>query len=88
MANIASAKKRIRSSNRRSVTNKNRISAIRTYIKKVEEAIVDDKKEDARKALQVSESQMMVGVGKGKVSKKRMSRKISRLNKCIKNIKS
>ena len=88
MANIASAKKRIRSSNRRSVTNKNRISAIRTYIKKVEEAIVDDKKEDVRKALQVSESQMMVGAGKGKVSKKRMSRKISRLNKRIKNIKS
>ena len=88
MANIASAKKRIRSSNRRSVTNKNRISAIRTYIKKVEEAIVDDKKEDARKALQVAESQMMVGAGKGKVRKKRMSRKISRLNKCIKNIKS
>ena len=87
MANIASAKKRIRSSNRRSVTNKNRISAIRTYIKKVEEAIVGDKKEDARKALQVSESQMMVGAGKGKVSKKRMSRKISRLNKRIKNIK-
>ena len=88
MANIASAKKRIRSSNRRSVTNKNRISAIRTYIKKVEEAIVGDKKEDARKALQVSESQMMVAAGKGKVSKKRMSRKISRLNKRIKNIKS
>ena len=88
MANIASAKKRIRSSNRRSVTNKNRISAIRTYIKKVEEAIVDDKKEDARKALQVSESQMMVGAGKGKVNKKRMSRKISRLNKRIKIIKS
>ena len=88
MANIASAKKRIRSSNRRSVTNKNRISTIRTYIKKVEEAIADDKKEDARKALQVSESQMMAGAAKGKVSKKRMSRKISRLNKRIKNIKS
>jgi small subunit ribosomal protein S20 len=88
MANIASAKKRIRSSNRRSMTNKNRISAIRTHIKKVEEAIVGDKKEDARKALQVSESQMMVGAGKGKVSKKRMSRTISRLNKRIKNIKS
>jgi len=88
MANIASAKKRIRSSNRRSVTNKNRISTIRTYIRKVEEAIADDKKEDARKALQVSESQMMVGAGKGKVGKKRMSRKISRLNKRIKNIKS
>ena len=87
MANIASAKKRIRSSNRRSVTNRNRISAIRTYIKKVEEAIVGDKKEDARKALQVSESQMMVAASKGKVSKKRMSRKISRLNKRIKNIK-
>ena len=54
MANIASAKKRIRSSNRRSVTNKNRISAIRTYIKKVEEAIVDDKKQELPQLIQSS----------------------------------
>ena len=35
MANIASAKKRIRSTNRKTIVNKNRISKIRTFEKKV-----------------------------------------------------
>ena len=39
MANIASAKKRIRSTNRKTIINKNRVSKIRTYERKVEEAI-------------------------------------------------
>ena len=34
MANIASAKKRIRSTNRKTIVNKNRISKIRTFEKK------------------------------------------------------
>ena len=41
MANIASAKKRIRSTNRKTIINKNRVSKIRTYERKVEEAITD-----------------------------------------------
>ena len=34
MANIASAKKRIRSANRKTLVNKNRVSKIRTFEKK------------------------------------------------------
>ena len=45
------------------------------------------KKEDARKALAVAESHMMIAAGKGAISKKTMSRKVSRLNKSIKNLK-
>ena len=41
MANIASAKKRIRSTNRKTIVNKNRISKIRTFEKKVDEAIAE-----------------------------------------------
>ena len=41
MANIASAKKRIRSTNRKTIINKNRVSKIRTYERKVEEAITE-----------------------------------------------
>ena len=88
MANIASAKKRIRSSNKRTAINKNRISAMRTYVKNVEEAISKGKKKEAVEALRLSESHMMVGASKGKANKKAMSRKVSRLNKRIKEIKN
>lgn len=87
MANIASAKKRIRSSIKNAEVNKNRISSIRTSIKKVEQTIVSGKKEDARKALASAESRMMIAAGKGTINKKAMSRKVSRLNKSIKNLK-
>ena len=88
MANIASAKKRIRSNNRRTIVNKNRISTIRTHVKNVEKAILSGKKKEANEALRTAESHVMTGVGKGKVNKNAMSRKISRLNKRIKDIKS
>ena len=88
MANIASAKKRIRSSNKRTVINKNRISEIRTYVKNVEEAISKGKKLEAIEALRLSESHMMVAASRGKANKKAMSRKVSRLNKRIKKIKN
>ena len=88
MANIASAKKRIRSSLKNTEVNKNRISSIRTSIKKVEASIASGKKEEAREALKLAESQMMSGSRKGAVNKKTMSRKVSRLNTLIKKIKS
>ena len=47
MANIASAKKRIRSTNRRTAVNKNRVSKIRTFEKKIEEAILKGSYEEA-----------------------------------------
>ena len=87
MANIASAKKRIRSTNRKTLVNKNRVSKIRTFEKKVEEAIIEGKHEVAMLALKVVQPELMAGVNKGVIHKSTMSRKISRYNKRIKALK-
>ena len=87
MANIASAKKRIRSTNRKTVVNKNRISKIRTFEKKVEEAIAEGNHELAMYALKAVQPELMAGVNKGVIHKSTMSRKISRYNTRIKRLK-
>ena len=87
MANIASAKKRIRSTNRKTIINKNRVSKIRTYERKVEEAITEGNHEIAMTALKVVQPELMAGVNKGVIHKSTMSRKISRDNKRIKALK-
>jgi small subunit ribosomal protein S20 len=84
MANIASAKKRIRSTNRKTMVNTNRVSKIRTYEKKVEEAITEGNHELAMSALKVVQPELMAGVNKGVIHKSTMSRKISQYNKRIK----
>ena len=65
MANIASAKKRIRSTNRRTAVNKNRVSKIRTFEKKIEEAILKGSYEEAMAALKDAQPELMAGVNKG-----------------------
>ena len=87
MANIASAKKRIRSANRKTIINKNRVSKIRTYERKVEEAITEGNHEIAMTALKIVQPELMAGVNKGVIHKRTMSRKISRYNKRIKALK-
>ena len=87
MANIASAKKRIRSTNRKTIVNKDRVSKIRTYEKKVEEAITSGNHEVAMSALRIVQPELMAGVNKGVIHKSTMSRKISRYNKRIKALK-
>ena len=84
MANIASAKKRIRSTNRQTIVNTNRVSKIRTYERKVEEAITEGNHELAMSALKIIQPELMAGVNKGVIHKSTMSRKISRYNKRIK----
>ena len=84
MANIASAKKRIRSTNRKTIVNTNRVSKIRTYERKVEEAITEGNHELAMSALKSVQPELMAGVNKGVIHKSTMSRKISRYNKRIK----
>tara|TARA_B110000263_G_scaffold50957_1_gene42686 strand:+ start:148 stop:411 length:264 start_codon:yes stop_codon:yes gene_type:complete len=86
MANIASAKKRIRSTNRKTIVNTNRVSKIRTYERKVEEAITEGNHELAMSALKVIQPELMAGVNKGVIHKSTMSRKISRYNKRIKGL--
>ena len=87
MANITSAKKRIRSTNRKTIINKNRVSKIRTFEKKIEDAILKGSYEEAMLALKNVQPELMAGVNKGVIHKGTMSRKISRYNSRIKSLK-
>ena len=51
MANTPQAKKRIRRNTARTVVNKNRVSRIRTLVKKVENAVAAGDKDGAAAAL-------------------------------------
>ena len=84
MANHKSAVKSIRKAERRTEINKNRVSRIRTYIRKVEEAISTGIQEPAQVALRAVEKELMRGVGKGVIHKNTASRKVSRLCKRVK----
>ena len=86
MANHKSAKKRIRSNANRAKTNQSRISRIRTFIKKVEVAILNGNKDDAITAFKKAEPQIQKGVSKGVMHKNTAARKISRIAKAVKNI--
>lgn len=84
MANIVSAKQRIRLSARRTEINRDRKSRIRSFIKKVETAIGDGNKEEAAKAFKEAQPEIMRGVTKGVVHRNMASRKLSRLSARIK----
>lgn len=86
MANHASAKKATRQIEKRTAVNKNRVSRIRTFIKRVETAITAGVKEDAAKALRDAQSEMMRGVSKGVLKLGTASRKVSRLAARVKKI--
>ena len=84
MANHAQAKKRIRQIERRTGANSIRRTRIRTFIRKVEEAIESGNQVDAAAALQAAQPEMARGAQKGIFHKNTMSRKISRLSARIK----
>ena len=79
MANTPQAKKRARQNEARFAINKARRSRIRTYLRKVEEAIASGNKDDAAAALKAAQPELMRGVTKGVFHKNTASRKISRL---------
>ena len=84
MANTASAKKAIRKMERRTNVNRARRSRIRTFIRKVEEAIASGDKSAAADALKAAQPEIMRGAQKGIFHANVASRKISRLSKRIK----
>ena len=84
MANIRSAKKRIRQTARKTVVNRNRIGRVRTFVKNVETAIATGDKDAANATLKAAQPEIMRGVTKGMVHRKTASRKVSRLNARIK----
>jgi small subunit ribosomal protein S20 len=86
MANTLSAKKRVRRTQRQTLVNGRRLSTVRTFIRKVEEAIETGKKTEAEAALREAQPHMMRGAQKGVIPSNTMSRKISRLSKRIKGM--
>ena len=79
MANSPQSKKRARQSERRAEINKARRSRMRTFLRKVEEAIAAGEPAAAAEALRQAQPEIMRGVSKGVLHKNTASRKISRL---------
>ncbi len=86
MANTKSAKKMVRKIARRTEVNKSRKSRIRTYVRKVEEALASGDKKAATTALKAAEPEIMRGVTKGVLHKNTASRKVSRLAARVKGL--
>lgn len=86
MANSPQAKKRARQNEARFQINKARRSRIRTFLRKVEEAIASGDKEAAATALRLAQPELMRGVTKGVFHKNTASRKMSRLAARVKAI--
>jgi small subunit ribosomal protein S20 len=83
MPNIASSKKRVRTTAKRAAVNTARKTRVRGFIRKVEEALSRGDKSAAQAALKAAEPEIMRGVSKGVLHKNTGSRKISRLTKRV-----
>ena len=86
MANTPQSKKRARQIEARTAVNKARRSRIRTFLRKVEEAIASGDKDAATSALKQAQPELMRGVTKGVVHKNTAARKMSRLSHRVKAI--
>jgi small subunit ribosomal protein S20 len=87
MAIHKSAKKRIRRNARVGKQNKSRTSALRTSLRKVEDAIKSGDEKSAAEALKAAQPKLHRNASKGNMHKKTASRKLSRLSKRVKALK-
>jgi small subunit ribosomal protein S20 len=79
MANTSSAKKAARKIEARTEINRNRRSRVRTFVRKVEEALAAGDRAAAALALTAAEPELMRAASKGVMHKNTVSRKVSRL---------
>jgi small subunit ribosomal protein S20 len=79
MANTSSAKKAVRKIARRTAVNRARRSRMRTFVRKVEEAIASGDAAVATAALQQAAPIVMREAQRGVIHKNTASRKVSRL---------
>jgi small subunit ribosomal protein S20 len=79
MANTSSAKKAARKMLRRTEINTSRTSRLKSYVRKVEEALASGNKTAAKSALAAAEPILMRTAQKGVIHKRAASRKVSRL---------
>lgn len=84
MANTPQSKKRARQAERRFEINKARRSRIRTFLRKVEEAIASGSADAAKAALLAAQPELDRGVTKGVLHKNTVARKMSRLTARVK----
>jgi len=83
MANTPQARKRIRRNEARALVNGNRLSRIRTFVKKVEAALEGGDKSAATEALAAAQPELARGVARGVLHRNTASRKLSRLTKRV-----
>ena len=88
MANTSSAKKAVRKIAHRADVNRARRSQMRTYVRKVEEALASGDATLAKAALGAAEPLVMRAAQKGIVHKNTASRKVARLAKRVKSLAS
>ncbi len=84
MAYNSSAKKRIRQIERRTEVNRARVSRIRSFVRKVEEAIAGGNKEAAAATLREVQPELMRGAKAGLLHRNTVARRVSRLSRRIK----
>lgn len=88
MANTPSAKKATRKIAARTEVNKSRRSRVRTFLRKVEEAIASGNQQDAVAALKVAEPEIQRAASRGVYHRNTASRKVSRLSRRVKAMAS
>jgi len=83
MANTKSAKKMVRKIERRTERNRDQRSRMRTFIRRVEEAVVAGDKGEALEALRIAQPAIARAGQKGLMHKRTASRKVSRLARSV-----
>ena len=86
MANTSSAKKATRKIARRTAINKNRRSRVRTFLRRVEEALASGDREAAQTAFAAAQPELMRAASKGVLHRNTASRKVSRLAQRLKSL--
>jgi small subunit ribosomal protein S20 len=84
MANTSSAKKATRKIEHRTTVNKNRRSRVRTFVRKVEEALASGDKAAAEAAFAAAQPELARAASKGVLHRNTASRKVSRLAQRVK----
>ncbi len=79
MPHHKSAEKRLRQTEKRTATNRARLSRVRTFVKKVETAIGTGDKEAAQSAFRSAQPELHRATTKGVLHKNTVARKLSRL---------
>ena len=84
MAHHRSAKKRIRQTEKRTAVNRSRMSRIKTFVRKVEDALAKGDVTLAQAAFRDAEPEIRRGITKGALHLNTAPRKISRLSRRVK----